>query len=128
MADIVDRIHVDIEGEVIEADSIEMKISGNKEPIKVMNRRNRAIGHKHGVPDIAFTLEFPYDLNLETKFKRALANNTQFTTTTEAEGQSGATKITTYKGCEVYDYSESGKTGDNATISLEVGALDFGDN
>jgi hypothetical protein len=125
MAEIVDRVYVELNGETIDANSIDEKITGNKEPVKVMNRKNRAVSHKHGVPDIALTIEFPMDQDLTTKFKQALANNTRFTTTVEAEGEDGTSKTTSYLDCEIYEVNVSAKEGDGASISLEVQALDF---
>lgn len=125
MAELVDRVYVELNGETIDAMSIDEKVTGNKEPKKVMNRKNRAIGHKHGVPDISLSIEFPADHDLSTKFLKALADNTLFTTTVEAEGEAGTVKTTSYLDCEIYEVNKSGKEGDGHSITLEVQALDF---
>ena len=128
MSDLVDRVYADGAGEQIEAESIDERISGNKSPVKVMNRRNRAIGHHRGVPDIALTLTFPDNHDLSTKFADLLKNNTQFTDTTERESQGGSVKGRVFLDCEVYDFSLAGREGANAMITVEVGALDYFDN
>lgn len=127
MADLVDRVYADIDGEQIEAESIDVRISGNKSPVKVMNRRNRAIGHHQGVPDIAITLTFPNDLDLSTQFGNLLKNGTLFTVTEEMESQSGAVAARSYLDCQVYDFSAAGREGSSQMITVEIGSLDYYD-
>lgn len=124
MAEIVDRAYLEIDGEIIDCDSIDDKVTGNKEPRKVMNRQNRPIAHKHGQPEYSISAEFPMDLALSTKFNRLLEENTSFTTTIEYSGQDGSSRIVSYLKCEVYEVNASAKEGDSATISLEIGSLD----
>lgn len=125
MAELVDRAYIEVNGEVIDAISIDEKLSGNKEPVKVMNRRNRPIGHRHGVPEIPLTIEFPMDLDLQSRFRRMMAANTRFTSTVEYQGENGTTTTCSYLDCEVYEVGVSSKEGDNTTITLEVQALDW---
>lgn len=124
MADIVNRVYLDLDGEVIEANSIDEKISGNKELVRVMNRRNRGIGHHHGVPEFALTVAFPADHDLGTKFVKMLTDNTQFSTVVEAEAESGAAKTTSYLQCEIYEIGKAGKEGSSQEITLDITALD----
>lgn len=124
MSEIVSRVYVEVDGEVIEANSISEKVSGNKEPVRVMNRRNRAKGHHHGVPEFSLSLSFPADLDLSHRFEKMLVNNTQFSTTVEAEGEDGTTQTTTYLDCEVYEVSKDGREGSAQELSVDVTALD----
>lgn len=125
MADLVDRAFVDVDGEQIECESIDVRITGNKAPVKVMNRENRAKGHHAGVPDIAITLTFPQDLDLTTRFGQMLKDKTRFTVTEEAQGESGAVSGASYLDCEVYDVSASAREGANKMLTVEIGALDW---
>ena len=125
MADLINRVYVIVDGEEIEANSIDQKISGNKAVVKVMNRRNRAKGHHHGVPDITLSLTFPNDLEISNRFATMLADNTTFSTMVEGEAESGDTYTRTYLDCEIYDFSAGGREGSAEEISVEIGALDF---
>lgn len=124
MADIVNRVYCEIDGEVIEANSIDEKISGNKEVVRAMNRRNRGIGHHHGVPEFAITLTFTADHDLQTRFVKLLTDNTQFSVVVEAEGESGVSKTTNYVDCEVYEVGKSGKEGAAQEFTVDITALD----
>lgn len=128
MSDLIDRVYADIDGEQIEAESIDVRISGNKSPVKVMNRRNRAIGHHRGVPDIALTLTFPNDADIQTQFTKLLKDGTLFTVTEEMESQGGVISGRVFLDCEVYDFSAAGREGANQMITVEIGALDYFEN
>lgn len=125
MAELVNRVYIDVDGEVIEAAGIDENIRGNKELVRVMNRRNRAIGHHHGVPEYGISVTFPADLELTLKFSKMLRNNTLFTVTVEDEGSDGTTRSRSYLDCEIYDISKSSKEGSSQEISLEITALDM---
>ncbi len=121
MATIIDRAYLAINGDVVECSSIEPKVSGNKKPVKVMNRKNRPIGHARGVPEFTLSVELPMDADLEVNFKQMLLDGDQFSTVVEYEDG----KEETYTDCQIYDVDESAKEGDEATVKLEIGALDL---
>ena len=124
MAELVDRAYLELDGEVIDCDKISWKINGGKEIRKVMNKKNRGVGHKHGVPDYEITCSFPMDLELETKFWALLTDNTAFTVVVEHEGQDGSTKTMSFLDAEVYDISGSAQEG-SVDLELTIKALDM---
>ncbi len=127
MAERIDRAYLDIDGEEIECDSIEISFDGSKEPRETMNRRNRPSSHKHGVPKVSISAEFPMDLDHQTKFVKMQAENTRFTTVIEYAGDSGGSRTVTVLDCEIYEANFSASVGDNTTISLEIQGLDWTD-
>lgn len=124
MADLVDRAYLELDGETIDCDSIDWEINGNKNPRKAMNKKNRPIGHAHGVPDIKVSCSFAMDLDLQTKFIKIQNNNDRFTVVVECESQSGSSETYSFLDCEIYSTKTSAKDGE-VTIDLEIGALDY---
>lgn len=124
MADLVDRAYLELDGETIDCDKISWDIKGNKEARKAMNRKNRAIGHKKGVPDFEISATFGMDLDLETKFTKLLDNNTHFTVVVECESQGGQTQTFSFLDAVIYDISHSAQDG-GVDIDLSITALDL---
>ena len=120
MASIVDRAYIEINGEIIDASSIDDNVSGNKEPHKVMNKRNRSPGHKHGMPEFTISAEFPMDADVQTDFVKLLTDNAGFTSVIEYDGG----QTVSYLDCEIYEVSKASKEGDSPQITVEITALD----
>jgi len=121
MATLIDRAYLEIDGEVLDCASIDAKVGGTKKLVKAMNRKNRAIGHAAGNPEFSISAEMAMDADYETDFHKLQLKRTIFSTVIEY--QDGHTE--TYTDCEIYDIDESAKEGSEATIKLEISALDM---
>jgi hypothetical protein len=124
MADLVDRAYLELDGEVIDCDKIDWDVDGAKSPREAMNKKNRAIGHKRGVPKISINASFGKNMDLEKKFLKMLVDHEIFSTVIEYESQAGESEIITFLDCAIYKVSESSQDG-GVDVSLDIGALDF---
>lgn len=125
--ELVDRVYIEVNGDTIDAESIDEDLSGNKDLVKAMTRRNRAIGHHHGVPDFGISVTFANNKDLKSKFTRMLKNNTRFTTVVEEQGEGGTSETRSYLDCEIYSIKNSSKEGSAQSITLDIKALDLDD-
>lgn len=119
----ITRAFVDVDGTNVECKEVDWTGSADGlEPVKVMNRKNRAVGYTEGNMVYEFTLTVPAPASgEEVDFHDLMAERTEFACTIEYDG--GSTRVFARSRVSSVNPSSTSESGTDMTI--ECMALDM---
>lgn len=121
MADYADRAYLIIDGTVVECKSITPKGSNNAEPVKTMNRANRAKGFAGGVPDFEISAVVPQPIGGHVvDFDQLMADRTRVSAIIEVEEGPDLD----YSPALITDVEHGAEEGSSLDTTLTMRALD----
>lgn len=118
-----DKAYFVVDGKPINCASISVDYSTDgHEPVKTMNKANRAEGYSGGTKMAELTIEVPEPRDgLEKEFRKMWANDEIFQASIEDDGD----LVVSYKDCKIKNVGNSASTGSVNTLSITADALDF---
>lgn len=122
---IVSRAFLLLDGTEFECKSITLGGDMSPDVVKVMNRRNRAAGHRDGIPEFNLTAEIPLpEGGHAVDFMAHMLAGTEFTSVIEyQDGQSES-----YYDCKIGKVERNPSAGEEIMTTIEMQALDYGRN
>ena len=123
---VVDRAYLILDGVEFECKTLTPKGEmDGADVVKVMNRRNRAVAHKMGVPNLELSVEIPLpEGGHAVNFWKIMTEKVEFPAVVEFDdGQSLA-----YYDCRIKSVEDGASSGEDVVTKLELMALDIGIN
>jgi hypothetical protein len=120
-----DAAYLEIDGQVLECNSITWKASAAQNVVAPMNRLNRGTGYVNGRPTFELTIVVPHPQDgMDVDLWKVFRDEVTFTAVVEYRG--GQSYV--FSDCKIKDMDVSASQGNPVDWNLSVDALDMAAN